>query len=84
MDNFEEFLFEKMQKDGLWKNFYVEDVYIYITKVRCRKDDKDLGSFIMIREDEFNSIQQDADSFNKLVAAGVDNWEGYESAMEDE
>jgi hypothetical protein len=83
MNNFEEFLFEKLKKQG-FEDYKPEYVYLFITKVKRRLDKANLDSFVMIRKDEFNSIQQDADSFNKLVAAGVDNWEGYEQAMEDE
>ncbi len=37
---------------------------------------------VTITKDEYNKLKKDSDFLGCLVAAGVDNWEGYDYANE--
>lgn len=44
--------------------------------------DLEPSPLVLIDKDELASLREDAEKFNRLESAGVDNWEGYTDAME--
>lgn len=82
--DFETYLIEELKKDITWGSQDLSDIYFTVFRVRSRRDGNFLDSFIAIREKEYKRICDDAYCFNRLVAAGVDNWEGYSEAIKDE
>lgn len=46
------------------------------------KDVSDLSDNVVLRKRVFEKLVRDADKLDALETAGVDNWEGYEFAMD--
>jgi len=73
-------LLEKIAKNNKVES--TDDVYFGMARIRSSEGNKILGDFVVITEQEYNSLCQDHQFLEALQAAGVDNWEGYEAARE--
>ena len=63
-------------------NFNVKGGYMgEKTPIWC-EDDFDVPDTVEVSSENFDSMQKDIQRLRALEGAGVDNWEGYEIAME--
>lgn len=50
--------------------------------LKAVKEYAENNSMVYIRVEEYNKLQDDIKLLNALVTAGVENWDGYEHALE--